>query len=139
MNAFRRIFYLLLILLNTCAIANITIDDNTIHVETNNYKVQFDYGGITYLHNKLTDETYTLPLEPTFLISAAILSRNEHFWARRSQNVETHKINANTAETRFREGDNEIRLVIEIEPNTEDLLISGDCIADTPGVYAIQQ
>ena len=139
MNAFRRIFYLLLILLNTCAIANITIDDNTIHVETNNYKVQFDYGGITYLHNKLTDETYTLPLEPTFLISAAILSRNEHFWARRSQNVETHKINANTAETRFREGDNEIRLVIKIEPNTEDLLISGDCIADTPGVYAIQQ
>ena len=118
--------------------AEITIDDNTIHVETNNYKVQFDYGAITYLHNKLTDETYTLPLEPIFERSAAILGRNEHFWSRRAHTVETHKINSHTVEIRFREGGNEIRLVIAVDPNTDDLLISGDCVADTPGVYAIQ-
>ena len=29
------------------ALADITIDANTIHVETNNYKVQFDRGVIT--------------------------------------------------------------------------------------------
>ena len=45
------------------ASAQITIDGDTIHVETNNYKVQipFDLGGINYLYNKLTGETYTLP------------------------------------------------------------------------------
>ena len=118
--------------------AEITIDDNTIHVETNNYKVQFDYGAITYLHNKLTDETYTLPLESRFEISSAILGRNEDFYARRSDTVETDKINDHTVETRFREGGKEIRFVIEIDPNTDDLLISGDCVSDTSGVYAIQ-
>ena len=41
--------------------AEITIDGETIHVETDNYTVQFDRGVITQLHNKLTDETYTLP------------------------------------------------------------------------------
>ena len=120
------------------ASADITIDGNTIHVETDNYKVQFEYGAITYLHNKLTGETYTLPLEPIYEIQAAILGRNKNFRARRAQNVETHKIDANTVETRFREGGNEIRLVIAIEPNTDDLLISGDGVSDTPGVSAIQ-
>ena len=122
------------------AYAEITIDQNgkTIHVETNNYKVQFDYGAITYLHNKLTNETYTLPLEPTFLISAAILGRNENFWARRAHTVIPHKINSHTAEIRLREGDNEIRLVIAIDPDTQDLLITLNGDADFPGVYAIQ-
>ena len=113
-----RLICLPLILLTTYATAEITIDDNTIHVETNNYKVQFDYGAITYLHNKLTDETYTLPLEHIFEVHAAILGRNEHFWARHSHSVETQKINEHTAETRFRQGGNEIRLVIAIDPNT---------------------
>ena len=139
MNTFQSLLYTLLVFLTTHATAEITIDGNTIHVETNNYKVQFDYGAITYLHNKLTDETYTLPLEHIFETHAAILGKHENFWARRSQTVETQKINEHTAETRLQEGGNEIRLVIDIEPNTEDLLISGECVADTPGVYAIQQ
>ena len=120
------------------ASAEITIDDNTIHVETNNYKVQFDYGAITYLHNKLTDETYTLPLEHIFEIQAGIFGKHKHFWARRSDTVETHKINEHTVETRFRGSGNEIRFVIEIESNTDDLLITLDGVADFPGVSAIQ-
>ena len=130
-----RLICLPLILLTTYATADITIDGNTIHVETNNYKVQFNYGAITYLHNKLTGETYTLPLEHIYEIQAAILGRNKNFWARQSHTVETQKIDANTAETRFREGGNEIRLVISIEPDTQDLLITLDGNADTPGVY----
>ena len=133
-----RLICLSLILLTTYTTAEITIDGNTIHVETNNYKVQFDYGAITYLHNKLTDETYTLPLEQTYEIQAAILGRNENFLARRSDTVETQKINEHTVETRFREGGNKITLTIAVDPDTDDLLISGDCAADTPGVYAIQ-
>ena len=133
-----RLICLSLILLTTYATAQITIDANTIHVETNNYKVQFDYGAITYLHNKLTDETYTLPLEPIFEVHAAILGKTGNFWARGADTVETHKIDANIAESRFQEGGNEIRLVIAVEPNTQDLLITLDGNAETPGVYAIQ-
>ena len=55
-------------------LAEITIDEgsNTIHVETNNYQVRFAPNAITYLHNKLTDETYTLPLEQTYEIQAQL-------------------------------------------------------------------
>ena len=135
-----RLICLSLSLLTPYASAQITIDEesNTIHVETDNYKVQFDYGAITHLHNKLTAETYTLPLEHIFEVHAAILGRNEAFYARRSDTVETHKINEHTVETRFRKGQNEITLVIAIEPNTEDLLITLDGVADFPGVSAIQ-
>ena len=97
-----------LFLLTTYAASEITIDGETIHVETNNYKVQFDYGAITYLHNKLTGETYTLPLEHIYEIQAAILGTNKDFYASRSGTVETHKINEHTVETRFRGGGNEI-------------------------------
>ena len=41
--------------------ADITIDGETVRVETDAYKVQFDRGVITRIHNKLTAETYTLP------------------------------------------------------------------------------
>ena len=119
--------------------ANITIDGNTIHVETNNYKVQLEYGAIIYLHNKLTDETYTLPLEPIFETYPAILGTNKNFRSPRARTVKTHKINDNTVESIFQRDGNQIKLVIAIDPHTDDLLISGDCIADTPGVYAIQQ
>ena len=120
------------------AFAEITIDGETIHVETDNYKVQFDYGAITYLHNKLTDETYTLSLEPVFNTYALIKGRNQSFSALHSQTIETQKIDSHTTETQFRGGGNEITLVIAIDPNTDELLISGDCVADTLSVYAIQ-
>ena len=42
------------------ALAEITIAGETVHVETDNYEVQFDRGVITYIHNKHTDTTYTL-------------------------------------------------------------------------------
>lgn len=134
-----RLIRLSLILLTTYAAAEITIDGETVHVETDNYKVQFDRGVITRLHNKLTDEIYTLPLEPVFETNPAILGTNENFWSPRAHTVETYKINDNTAEAVFRNEGNQIRLVIAIDPHTDDLLISGDCTADTPGVYAIQQ
>ena len=137
----------------TTAFADITIDANTIHVETNNYKAQFDYGAITYLHNKLTGETYTLPLgtnrNPGFRAETGILKRdpfsrarfadrNLFIWTHDATEIETRKIDIHTAETVFRRGEDEIRIVIGIDPNTDDLLISGDCVSESPKVYGIQ-
>ena len=98
---------------STTASAHITIDGNTIHVETNNYKVQFDRGVITQLHNKLTDETYTLP--PDININrgirgeTSILIRDRFVWTWHGNTVEAHKINPHQAEFLFRDGGSEIR------------------------------
>ena len=126
----------------TTAFAEITIDGNTIHVETDAYKVQFDRGVITQVHNKLTDDTYTLPLNtnrnPGFRAETGILGRQRSVWARHARTVETRKINPNQAEIQFQQGGNEIRLLIGIDPDTDDLLISGDCVSETSGVYGMQ-
>ncbi len=42
--------------------AEIKVVDNSVFVETHAYQVQFMNGVITQIHNKLTEETYTLPL-----------------------------------------------------------------------------
>ena len=148
-----RLICLSLILLTTYASAQITIDANTIHVETNNYKVQFDRGVITQLHNKLTGETYTLP--PDININRGIsgetgtlkrdqFSRERHpnrdlfIWTRHATEVETRTIDTHTAETVFRRGGDQIRILIGIDPQTDDLLVSGDCMSDSPVVYGIQ-
>ena len=137
-----RLICLSLILLTTYATAEITIDGNTIHVETNSYKVQFDRGVITQLHNKLTGETYTLP--PDININrgirgeTSILIRDRFVWTWHGNTVETRKINPDQAEFLFRDGGSEIRVVIAVDPNTDDLLISGDCASDRPEVYGMQ-
>ena len=135
----------------TTAFANITIDGNTIHVETDNYKVQFDHGAITYLHNKLTDDTYTRPpqmnrgvegetgiLKRDPFSRARFANRDNFIWTRDATEVETRKIDTHTAETVFRRGGDQIRIVIGIDPQTDDLLVSGDCMSDSPVVYGIQ-
>ena len=122
--------------------AEITIEGETIHVETAAYKVQFDRGVITQLHNKLTDETYTLPpdlnIDRGIRGETSILIRDRFVWTWHGNTVEARKINADKAEFLFRDGGNEITVVIEINPQTNDLLISGDCSAPKPDVYGMQ-
>ena len=122
--------------------AEITIDGATIHVETDAYKVQFDRGVITQLHNKLTDEIYTLPPDPNINRGVrgetSILIRDRFVWTWHGNTVEARKINADRAEFLFRDGGSEITVVIEIDPQTNDLLISGDCSAPKPDVYGLQ-
>ena len=118
--------------------ADITIDGETVHVETDNYEVQFDRGVITRLNNKLTGEIYTLPAEPSFRMPPAILGISNYFSVGGGTTIEVQQVNTHEAEILFRERGNEIRLRIGIDLNTGDLLISGDCVSDTPGVHGMQ-
>ena len=122
------------------ASAEITIDGETVYVETDTYEVQFDRGVITQLHNKLTAETYTLPPDtgrtPGFRAQTGILGT--HIWARHATTTEASKTGVDSVTLLFRQDGNEIRLLIAVDPNTNDLLISGDSVSDTPGVYGIQ-
>ena len=120
--------------------AEITIDGETVHVETAAYTVQFDRGVITHIHNKLTAETYTLSPDinrmPDFRARTGMLRRG--ISTHEARIVEIQKVNPDQVEMLFRRGGNEIRLLVGIDPDTEDLLISGDCVSDTPGASGMQ-
>ena len=126
------------------ASAEITINGETVHVETDAYHVQFDRGVITQLYNKLTDETYTLPLgidgTPTgkWGQTGILRTKNGNVYTRGAILTEARKISPFEAEILFRQGGNEIRLSMAIDPNTGDLLIAQEGISDTPGVYGIR-
>ena len=124
------------------ASAEITIDSGTVLVETDNYEVQFDRGVITYIHNKLTAETYTLPEDHRaqgVRERTGILRRHHgHIWTRDMTIAEAKKTGQDRATLLFRQGGNEITLTIEVELHTGDLLIGGSGVSDIAGVYGFQ-
>ena len=121
----------------TSVSAEITIDGEIVHVETNNYKVQFDRGVMSYIHNKRTAETYTIPESNGIEAQTAIMGRHAWTWASYSE-VELGTTGGHSATLFFRQGGNEITLTIEVEPTTGDLLIAGSGESDTFGVYGFQ-
>lgn len=134
---------LLCLFLATFAYGNITIEGETVHVETDNYIVQFNKGVIEYIHNKLTDETYTLS-PGTGKRGWTGLLNHRYFW--RDENVSTYKtslisaqeINPRRAELLFHQEGTEVRLFIAVDPMTDDLLIDMEGESDTPGVIGMQ-
>ncbi len=70
------------------ASAEITIDGESVHVETTAYSVRFDRGVIDYIHNKLTDETYTLSASHGKRGATGLLF-NRYFWER--ENILTRR------------------------------------------------
>ena len=138
MKTFWKIVIIVGFLSATILTADITINGETINIETDNYTVQLDRGVITHLKNKLTDETYTLSVAPSYRIQPSILGRQESFRARYGTDREIRKISPNEVEVLFAKDGNQLRMTIAIEINTNDLLISGNGRSDTPGAYGIQ-
>ena len=122
------------------ASAEIIINGNTIHVETDAYKVQFDHGVVTYIHNKRTAELYTTPNPGSIRGETGILRWDRRpipIWASQ-HTMEVRRHSQNRATMLFRQGENEIVLTIEVEAVTGDLLIGGSGIANTTRVYGFQ-
>ena len=123
--------------------AEIKVVDNSVFVETDAYQVQFVDGVITHLYNKLTEETYTLPLGVGGLTGfrgrSGLLRRNVgSIWTDRATLTEARKIAPLKAEILFRQGRNEFRLFIGVDARSGDLLIEQEGTSDTAGVYGIQ-
>ena len=120
------------------AFAEITIDGENVYVETAAYSVQFQRGVMSYIHNKRTGETYTIPESSRIEAQTGILRWGHNpVWVRDGA-VEARKIGQNRATLEFSHGVNRVILTIEVEPTTGDLLIGGSGIADTGGVYGFQ-
>ena len=124
--------------------AQLTILDNSVFVKTDAYEVQFMNGVITQLHNKLTAETYTLPLGvdsvPTGISGrSGLLRRNGgHVWTNQATLTQARKVSPLRARLVFKQGQNEIRLFITVNERTGDLLIEQKGFSETAGVYGIQ-
>ena len=125
------------------ASADITIDGENLHIETAAYSVRFDKGVIDYIHNKLTDETYTLSPGRGKRGWTGLMS-NRYFWD--SKNISTRSatlisatlIEPSRAELLFRQGGTVVHLYIAVEPNTDDLLIEIEGVSDAAGVIGMQ-
>ena len=124
--------------------AEIKVVDNSVFVETDAYQVQFMNGVITQIHNKLTEETYTLPLGvggvPTGISGhSGLLRRNGgSIWTDQATLIESRKVAPLKAEIVFSQGQNEILLFIGVDQNTGDLVIEQEGTSGTAGVYGIQ-
>ena len=124
--------------------AEIRIVDNRVFVETDAYEVEFIDGVITQLHNKLTAETYTLPLSvggmPTGVNGRSGLLRRSSgsIWTDQASLTEARKVAPLRARLVFGQGQNKIRLFITVDESTGDLLIEQKGFSDITGVYGIQ-
>ena len=145
-NTVRTVIVVTLILVlslfcSEAALAEITIDGEIVHVETDNYKVQFDRGVITHIHNKHTAETYTLSAGRTGWTG---LLNHQHHWdnvnisTRNATLISARPIDPFNAELVFRQDGTEVRLLIGVDPATDDLLIDIEGVSDTPGVVGMQ-
>ena len=127
----------------TAQSAEIKIIDNNVFVETDTYQVQFTDGVITHLSNKLTEETYTLPLGVGGVIGfrgrSGLLKRDgRSIWTDQATLTEARKVAPLKAEILFRQGRNEFRLFISVDSRSGDLVIKQEGTSDTAGVYGIQ-
>ena len=128
----------------TAQAAEITILDSTVIVETDSYEVQFENGVITQLANKITDEVYTLPLGidgvPVGISGwSGLLNRSKgDISTSESTLASARQIGSLKAEILFGQGQNEIRLVIAVDPRNGDLLIEQQGVSDTADVHGIR-
>ena len=133
---------LLCLFLATFAYGNITIEGETVHVDTDNYIVQFNKGVIEYIHNKLTDETYTRPT-PHEKNGWTGLLFNNNFWepknisTKRATLVSAMQLSANAVELRYRQEGTDVLLSIAVDSMTDDLLIDMEGVSDTPGIVGM--
>ena len=128
---------LLCLFLATFAYGNITIDGESVHVETDNYIVRFNQGVIEYIHNKLTDETYTHPTPRGETGYTGVYWRDRKVLTRTAMLVSATQLSSNAVELLYRQEGTDILFSIAVDPMTGDLLIDLEGESDLPGVVGM--
>ena len=122
------IVFFLLLVIACIAEANFQIIDNTVIAETDRYVIHFEYGSVTYLHNKLTAETYTLPSnepESTGVLTWAgeIGYGDESLLWLNKHDFQVRQIDTMTVRCQFVDGQTILVIWLAIDPDTGDFLI----------------
>ena len=125
--------------LTTFAYANITLDGESVHVETDRLQSSgLTKGVIEYIYNKLTDETYTHPDsrgEPGY---TGLYWREKKVLTKTATLVSATQLSSNAVELLYRQEGTDILLSIAVDPMTDDLLIDMEGVSDTPGIVGMQ-
>lgn len=127
-------------LLSVPVYANVTIDGEIVHVETDGYTVEFDRGVMTYIHNKHTGETYTIDKETLDWIGwSGMSSYRSGKYGTILSTLQTPIVSATLidpfhVELLFQQEDSELRFYIRIDRTTDDLLIDLEGESDLAGV-----
>ena len=141
MKHFGRYTLLLCLLLTFPAYASITINGETVSVETDGYAVQFDKGVITYIHNKHTDQTYTVSsIEGTTAWTGLLFDPDTRgdILTKWSDLISATQIDPYRVELLFHWEGTDIRLFIAVDPITDDLLINMEGESSTSSVVGMQ-
>ena len=136
-------FTLLILLLAGSVDAAITIDGESVHVETDRYAVEFKKGVVIHIHNKLTSRIYTLsPQRGKRGWTGLMFNRNfwdsENIEIRRATLVSANQLSPNHVELVYEQEGTEVQLTIAIDPSTDDMLIDMEGVSDRGGVVGMQ-
>ena len=111
----------------------LTVDEaGNVFAETDRYRVRFEHGMLIHFHNKLTQETYTLPSQgPSNTRRGLLIQYEEGRYGRdepinEQWDVETRRLAPLAVEVAYHSDyrtDKTVRLRISIDPGTQDLVI----------------
>lgn len=108
MKTLQRYVSLLCLVLVSPGYADITIDGESVRVDTDAYFVQFDHGVISEIYNKRTAEVYTTPNQSSIRGETGVLTNpSTPIWASQST-MEVTQNSPDSATMVFRQGEREI-------------------------------
>ena len=140
---------LLQFVLIPAALSNtLTVDEaGNVLAETDRYQVRFEHGVLVRFHNKLTQETYTLPSQGLSNTRSGLsIQHDEGRYGRKefiddSWEVEIQRLAPLAVEITYRNDykiDRTVRLRIAIEPETQDLVIHQTGTSSIGGLIGIR-
>ena len=104
MKTLQRYVSLLCLVLVSPGYADITIDGESVRVDTDAYFVQFDHGVISEIYNKRTAEVYTTPNQSSIRGETGVLTNpSTPIWASQST-MEVTQNSPDSATMVFRQG-----------------------------------
>ncbi len=116
------------------ALANTLVlsEEGEVFAETDRYRVRFEHGVLVHFHNKLTNETYTLPPQDDSNEQSGISIQHEegHYGREETLNehwdIETQRLSPLAIEIAYHSDyrtDKAVRMRIMIDSETQDLVI----------------
>ena len=125
----------------------LTVDEaGNVLAETDRYRVRFEHGVLVHFHNKLTQETYTLPPKGDPNEQSGISIQHEEGRYGREEvlsehwDIETQRLSPLAIEIAYRNDykiDRTVRLGISIDPETQDLVIHQTGTSSIGGIVRV--
>ena len=115
-------------------------EEGEVFAETDRYQVRFEHGVLVHFHNKLTNETYTLPPQGDSTGRTGIGTIQGREYTNEHWGVETQRLSPLAVEIAYHSDyrtDKTVRLRIAIDPGTQDLVIHQSGTLESGGLVSV--